>query len=96
MSGFSAKGYAKRQDTLEGFPVGITSYWIEERCVVMVDNVDPGATIARAEGQSLEAAEREALALARQRLRATERRRSALRDLHASVASLEEAVRSRR
>ncbi len=93
---FRPRDYTKRAAELDGWPIGVTSYWIEQRCVVLVDNVDPGATIARAEGDSLEATERAALEIARRRLSGTARRREALRDLHESVASMEEAVRSRR
>ena len=93
---FRPRDYSKRESTVDGWPVGITSYWLEGRCIVLIDNVDPGATIARAEAATFEEAQRAAVDTARERLAGTRRRRETLRELHDSVASLEEAVRSKR
>lgn len=96
MSSFHAEGYSKRRSELEGWPIGITCYSVQDHWVALIDNVDPGATIARAEADTAEAAEREALNIARERLSATALRRRSLAELHESVAKLDEAVRSKR
>jgi len=86
----------KRTGELDGWPIGITRYRVGDRCVVVIDNVDPGAPIARAEAESFETAEREALATARKRLATAQKSREALRALHESVEKLEQAVNSKR
>ena len=60
--------YQRRQADLGGWRVGIASYRIGERFVCEVDNVNPGARLARGEGGSREAAERAALVIAERRL----------------------------
>lgn len=44
-----------------GWPVGIVSYKLGERYVCEVDNVSPGARLARGEGAMREEAEKNAL-----------------------------------
>ena len=59
-----------RIDTRElaGLKVNITSYKIGGTYYCHIDNVDPGATIARTEGTTQEEAVNEALLRAQQRL----------------------------
>ena len=66
-----AEGYQRRRQELAGWPVGIVSYKLGERFVCEIDNVSPGAGLARAEGASREDAEREAMAAAERRLART-------------------------
>jgi hypothetical protein len=66
-----AEGYQRRRQELAGWPVGIVSYKLGERFVCEIDNVNPGARLARAEGASREEAEREAMATAERRLART-------------------------
>jgi hypothetical protein len=63
-----AEDYQRRREELAGWPVGIVSYRLGERYICEVDNVSPGARIARAEGASREDAEGKALADATRRL----------------------------
>jgi hypothetical protein len=63
-----AEDYQRRREELAGWPVGIVSYRIGERYYCEVDNVSPGARIARAEGSSREEAERLAKEAAEGRL----------------------------
>ncbi|HXH02697.1 MAG TPA: hypothetical protein VNN09_05185 [Candidatus Competibacteraceae bacterium] len=63
--------YQRRQETLAGWPVGIVSYRIGDRYHCQVDNVSPGARLARGEGASREEAERQALDKAREMLART-------------------------
>ena len=60
-----------RIETLEihGVPLNVTSYRIGERYHCHVENVDPGATIARAEASSRTEAQKLALAKTRERLK---------------------------
>ncbi len=60
--------YQRRRVELGGWPVGIVSYRLGDRFYCEIDNVSPGARIARAEGATREAAEEEALAAAERRL----------------------------
>ena len=63
-----AEEYQRRREELGGWPVGIVSYRLGDRFYCEVDNVSPGARIARAEGGTREAAEEAALEAARRRL----------------------------
>ncbi len=60
--------YQRREEKLAGWPVGIVSYKLGDQYVCEIDNVSPGARIARAEGATREDAEREAKAAATRRL----------------------------
>jgi hypothetical protein len=64
---------SERQLEVEGFPVRVISYRLEGRYHVTVDNVEPGARIARAEGATRAEAEAAALADAARRLVRTRR-----------------------
>jgi hypothetical protein len=63
-----AEEYQRRRAEVAGWPVGIVSYRLGERFICEVDNVSPGARIARAEAASREEAERVALETAGRRL----------------------------
>jgi hypothetical protein len=69
-----ATNFAERQQTLAGWPVRITTYTIGTTTHCHVDNVSPGAIIARASGPDLESAERAALQKATERLAQTRKR----------------------
>ena len=68
-----SEDYQRRTDTLAGWPVKIVSYRIGATHYSHIDNVSPGATIARANAASREAAEEEAIAKAAGRLEKTQR-----------------------
>jgi dsRNA-specific ribonuclease len=63
--------YQRRQAELAGWEVGIASYKIGDRFICEVDNVSPGARLARGEGATREDAEQQALASAQRRLERT-------------------------
>jgi hypothetical protein len=63
-----AEEYQRRREELAGWPVGIVSYKLGERFICEIDNVSPGARVARAEGATREEAERAAIATAERRL----------------------------
>ena len=72
-----AEDYQRRRQELAGWPIGIVSYKLNDRFICEIDNVSPGARLARAEGATREEAERTAMAtaegrLARTRVHATE------------------------
>ena len=69
-----SEGYQRRADTLAGWPIKIVGYRIGATHYCHIDNVSPGATIARANAASREAAEEEAIAKATGRLEKTRRR----------------------
>ena len=66
-----AEDYQRRREELAGWPVGIVSYRLGERFICEIDNVSPGARIARSEGASRQEAEASALAAAKRRLERT-------------------------
>jgi hypothetical protein len=63
-----AEGYRVRRADLAGWPVRITSYRLGATFRAEIDNVSPGAVIARAEGGSREEAEALASSKATERL----------------------------
>jgi hypothetical protein len=89
------EGHVRTQSELEGWPVGIVSFKLGERWICHVDNVSPGAIIARSDGPTREDAVSSALAIARQRLQTTRRLKNTLADLRDSVARLEALRKSR-
>ncbi len=64
-----AEAYLVEEKELEGVPVVLRSYRIGDIYYAHVENKDPGATIARGEGSSREAARELALTKARARLK---------------------------
>jgi hypothetical protein len=67
-----AEDYQRREEQLAGWPVGIVSYRLGDTWYCEIDNVSPGARIARAEGATREEAERDAKAAAQRRLGRTQ------------------------
>ena len=65
--------YSERTLELASWPVKVTSYALDGVYHATVDNVSPGAWIARAEGATKAAAEEKALAIAGERLAKTRR-----------------------
>jgi hypothetical protein len=68
-----AEHYLERRDEIDGWPINIVSYQIGDRYYCTIDNVDPGARFARAEGSTRDDAERAALEKARKYLGQTRR-----------------------
>jgi hypothetical protein len=68
-----AEEYAERRETIDGWPVHLVTYRIGETFYCMVDNVDPGARFARAQGLNRDDVERVALEKARKYLGQTRR-----------------------
>ncbi len=66
-----AEDYRRRRDRLESWDIGIASYKLGGRYCCEVDNVSPGARLARGEGATREEAEAEALNKAREMLART-------------------------
>ncbi len=65
--------YAERKLELAGWPVHVVTYRLGKLFYCKVDNVSPGAQVARASADSREEAEQQALAKAAERLAATRR-----------------------
>jgi hypothetical protein len=84
--------HRKRQAEAEGWPIGVTSYRLGSTWICHVDNVSPGAIVARGSGASRDEAENAALDVATRRLRATRRMQETLEEMRASVSSLEASV----
>jgi hypothetical protein len=57
--------YRARKETVGGWELNVVSYKLGEKYLCTVDNVSPGATLARAEGARREEAEKKALEKAR-------------------------------
>lgn len=73
MTTFNAEGYEERTLELERWPIRVASYKLGDRWACKVDNVSPGAVIARGIGSTREEAEEDALSRAASRLRLTRR-----------------------
>ncbi len=65
MSTFRAEDYDRRTEPVGEWELGVVSYKLGDRYVCEVDNVSPGAKLARAEGAAREEAETAALGKAR-------------------------------
>ena len=68
------EGYSERRLEVSGWPVRVISYKLGESWHCKVDNVSPGAQIARAISSTQNDAEKLALDKAERRLAATRRR----------------------
>ncbi len=68
MNVMRAEEYRERKESVPPYTVHITSYRLGEVYHCTVDNVDPGAVIARSKGSSREEAEATALRSAINRL----------------------------
>ena len=65
--------YVRRRDHLAGWEVSIVSYKLGDTYHCSVDNVSPGARVARGNGATREEAESQALEAAARRLARTRR-----------------------
>lgn len=68
-----AEGYVRRRQQLGGWPIEIETYQVGDMFYCTINNVDPGARFARAEGSTREDAEKQALAKAERYLAQTKR-----------------------
>ena len=68
-----AEGYAKRRQPLGGWDVEIETYQVGDIFYCTINNVDPGARFARAEGSTREEAESKALEKAEKYIKQTRR-----------------------
>ena len=68
-----AEEYRERQEEAFGWKINVVSYRLGERFFCTIDNVDPGARLARGEGATREEAESHALEKARRYLSQTRR-----------------------
>jgi hypothetical protein len=68
-----AEGYRKRRQELGSWPVEIETYQLGDVYYCTINNVDPGARFARAEGPTREDAEARALEKAARYLAQTRR-----------------------
>jgi hypothetical protein len=66
-----AEEYTERYEEIDGWRVHVVTYRIGETYYCTIDNVDPGARFARAEGPSREEVERIGLEKARKYLAQT-------------------------
>ncbi len=55
------QNYSKRKAQAAGWEINVTSYQLGDRYYCTVDNVSPGAWIAKTEGATREEAEKKAL-----------------------------------
>ncbi|MBI4465667.1 MAG: hypothetical protein HY647_13265 [Acidobacteria bacterium] len=65
--------YVERKTEIEGWPVNVTSYKLGDLFYCKVDNVSPGAWLARTTAPTREEAEQKALDRAKQLLARTRR-----------------------
>ena len=70
-----AEEHSREETTLGGWPAGITTYRIGETWICKIDNVSPGAVVARARAETREDAINAASERATSRLAATRRHR---------------------
>jgi hypothetical protein len=68
-----AEGYIKRRQPLGDWTIEIETYQLGDVFYCTINNVDPGARFARAEGPTREDAERKALEKAEKYLKQTRR-----------------------
>ncbi len=69
--------YSERKLDINGWPVRVTSYRLGNEYIATVDNVSPGANLARRKGATREEAEAQVLERAREMLVRTRRRQPA-------------------
>jgi len=68
---FQATDYQERKESVPPFEIHIVSYQLGDTFHCTVDNVSPGAVIARAEGKTREEAEKIAVTRAKELLAKT-------------------------
>jgi len=66
-----AEEHKREEVELGGWPAGVTTYRIGDMWICKIDNVSPGATVARARGKTRDEAVGTATAAATRRLAAT-------------------------
>ena len=81
MSEFHPEDYERKEIEAAGFSIRVTTYKLGQTFHCSVDNVSPGAVIARTSGAERASTEREAIELATSRLEISARRMEALRKL---------------
>lgn len=81
MTEFHPKDYERKEIEAAGFSIRVTTYKLGKTFHCSVDNVSPGAVIARTSGGDRDTTEREAIELATSRLEISARRMEALRKL---------------
>ena len=70
---FAASDWNRAEEEIAGWPVSIVTYQLRGVWLCKVDNVSPGAIIARAQGATREEARSKAVQSAESRLRKTRR-----------------------
>ena len=83
MSEFNPEEHLREEMEVAGFPIRVTSYKLGRTFHCMVDNVSPGAIIARTSGEDRDRVVRDAIDLATARLESSARRLEAVRKLRA-------------
>ena len=68
-----AEGYSRRRQEIGSWPIEIESYKFGDVYYCTINNVDPGARFARAEGTTREEAESKALEKAERYIKQTRR-----------------------
>lgn len=66
-----AEEHRERKEQIGRWPINVVSYRIGTEWICTVDNVSPGANIARATGTSRDEAERQAIEKAKERVAQT-------------------------
>ena len=69
----NAEDYIERKIVLEGWPINVTSYKLGDQYYCKIDNVSPGAWLARTQAATREEAETAALEKAKYLLARTRR-----------------------
>ena len=65
--------YSEQNLEVAGWPIHLVSYKLGDEYLAKIDNVSPGAQIARSKGATKQEAEEKAQAKAKERLEATRR-----------------------
>jgi hypothetical protein len=82
----------QRQQKLGDQLLGVVTVRSGDKFVCRIDNVDPGAVIARGEGRTRADAERAALLQVEQRFARSKQLHDTLTELHTRVASLDKRL----
>ncbi len=69
-----ASDFSERELEIDGWPVRLTHYRVDQKFICQADNVSPGACLARFSAASREDAEFQAISKARHLLAKTKRR----------------------
>jgi len=70
---FRAEEFACVLEVIEGWQISMTTYKLQDEYICKIDNVEPGAVIARATAQTLALAKEAAIKKAASRLKRTVR-----------------------